>query len=230
MSIPTFDIALQEKVSQAEELISRVVSESPRPCVTCSFQAEDMVAVDLIRQFIPEVPVLFLDTGYHFAEVYEYRDALASAWRLNLVNLKPPQSVADQERAFGLLYQTAPDQCCGARKVKPLFTALERYTAWFTGLRREQSRSRAELRELEVFTLPTATALQKISPLTTWSTREVWSYATAKNIPLLKLYEKGYSSIGCEPCTALPSDPGDPRSGRWSGRKLECGIHIQPAK
>ena len=186
-----------------------------------------MVVLRLVLNLVPDVPVLFLDTGYHFKETYEYRDRMAADWKLNLVNLLPQQTVAEQESQFGILNQTAPDRCCGLRKVGPLFAALEDYRLWFTGLRREQAKSRAQLQVVDTFALPTGHTLQKISPLTDWTTRDVWYAAESLHIPLLPLYEQGYSSIGCEPCTSLPTDPGDPRSGRWSGRKLECGIHIQ---
>jgi phosphoadenosine phosphosulfate reductase len=229
MSALPFDRSFQEKVLQAEELISRSLKETARPCFTTSFQAEGMVVLDLIREFMPDIPVLFLDTGYHFAEVLAYRDKMAKEWKLNLINILPTETVAEQERVHGALYRFAPDQCCAARKVQPLFGALERYTAWFTGLRRKQSSSRANLQEIEPFTLPSGTELQKINPLAQWSTREVWAYAAEKNISLLPLYDEGYSSIGCKPCTSLPSDAADPRSGRWGGQKLECGIHIQAA-
>jgi phosphoadenosine phosphosulfate reductase len=135
--------------------------------------------------------------------------------------------VAEQESAFGILYQSAPDRCCGMRKVEPLFRSLAPYDVWVTGLRRQQSKSRANLQPEEAFTLPSGHILSKLSPLAEWTTRDVWYYAEAHGIPLLPLYEKGYTSIGCAPCTSLPFDPGDPRSGRWSGQKLECGIHIQ---
>ena len=98
---------------------------------------------------------------------------------------------------------------------------------WFTGLRREQSPSRANLAEIEPFRLPTGTVLRKVSPLAGWTTREVWAYAKAHDIPLLPLYSAGYTSIGCEPCTTLPLDPSNARSGRWGGKKLECGIHLE---
>jgi phosphoadenosine phosphosulfate reductase len=197
-------------------------------CVTSSFQAEDMVVVHMVRQVLPNVPVIFLDTGYHFAETYEYRDRLAQDWGLNLVNVLPKLTVAEQESQFGILNQTAPDRCCGMRKVGPLFASLEPYRLWFTGLRREQAKTRANLQPVDTFTLPTGTQLQKVSPLADWSTRDVWHYAAEHNIPLLSLYDKGYTSIGCEPCTSLPFDPNDPRSGRWGGQKTECGIHVQP--
>jgi phosphoadenosine phosphosulfate reductase len=111
--------------------------------------------------------------------------------------------------------------------VGPLFSALEAYDVWFTALRREQSPSRANLGESEPFRLPTGKTLRKVSPLAGWTTKDVWTYAKAHDIPLLPLYELGYSSIGCEPCTSLPLDPANPRSGRWQGQKLECGIHMQ---
>ncbi len=177
---------------------------------------------------IGNVPVIFLDTGYHFAETYEYRDRLAREWNLNLVNVLPELTVVEQESQFGILNQTAPDRCCGMRKVGPLFASLEPYRLWFTGLRREQAKTRANLQAADTFTLPTGKQLQKVSPLADWSTRDVWHYAQQHDIPLLPLYEKGYTSIGCEPCTSLPFDPNDPRSGRWGGRKQECGIHVQP--
>jgi phosphoadenosine phosphosulfate reductase len=222
-------LSLDEKIEALESLLEEQLCQATAPCLTCSFQVEDMVVLHAVRQLAPAIPVVFLDTGYHFDEVYAYRDEMAKAWGLNLVNVLPAQTVAEQESQFGILYQSAPDRCCGLRKVQPLFAALEPYDVWFTGLRREQSKSRAELLPVDTFKLPTGNSIEKISPLTFWTTRDVWHYASRLDIPLLSLYDKGYSSIGCRPCTSLPSDPNDPRSGRWSGQKLECGIHIQPA-
>ena len=218
---------LEEKINAARALIAAHVEGTPDECVTCSFQAEDMIVLQMVREIYPDVPALFLDTGYHFAETYAYRDQMTAAWNLNLINLKPRQTVPAQEAQFGILHQSAPDQCCKLRKVEPLFAALEGYATWFTGMRREQAKSRAQLQALDQFTLPGGKQLLKISPLTDWTTRDVWYYAQEHGIPLLPLYDQGYSSIGCEPCTSRPSDPNDPRSGRWSGRKQECGIHIQ---
>lgn len=218
----------EAKFEAADRLVGEFLSAGERACVTCSFQAEDMIVLHIVRRYLRDVRVLFLDTGYHFRELYEYRDMMQKQWSLNLINLLPKQTVAEQESQFGRLYESAPDRCCAARKVGPLFAALEDYRTWFTGLRREQSKSRATLQAVDGFTLPTGTQLQKISPLADWSTREVWAYAEAHQIPLVSLYDRGYSSIGCEPCTSLPFDASDPRSGRWGGQKLECGIHIQP--
>jgi phosphoadenosine phosphosulfate reductase len=220
--------SIDDKIPSAERLVRQELMQAEQNiCVTNSFQAEDMVVLHMVRQVRPDVPVIFLDTGYHFAEVYEYRDRMAQAWSMNLISLLPELTVLEQEAQFGILNQTDPGRCCGLRKVKPLFSALERYDLWFTGLRREQARSRAALQSVEDFSLPTTRIIRKISPLTEWTTKDVWNYAQQHGIPLLPLYEKGYSSIGCEPCTSLPLDPDNPRSGRWGGQKQECGIHLQ---
>ena len=219
------------QIEEARALVREALAEAgENACVTSSFQAECMVVTHLVTRERPEIPVLFLDTGYHFAETYEYRDRMAAAWNLNLVNLTPAQTVADQEAQFGILYQTAPDRCCGMRKVAPLFGALEGYEVWFTGLRREQSPTRANLLASDVFRLPTGRELLKISPLAAWQNREVWAYLKEFGIPALPLYDAGYTSIGCAPCTSLPASAEDLRSGRWGGHKLECGIHIGAAK
>lgn len=211
----------------ASNFLREHLEHAQRACLTSSFQAEDVVVLHMALQIQPRIPVLFLETGYHFPETLVYRDRIASEWDLNLVVVEPEQSVAEQESQFGILNQTAPDRCCGLRKVEPLFGALGSYTTWITGLRREQSKSRAHLQTHEFFKLPSGRILAKLSPLAEWTTRDVWHYAEQHSIPLLPLYEQGYTSIGCAPCTSLPFDPNDPRSGRWSGRKLECGIHLQ---
>lgn len=214
------------KLDEARNAVTEALSKAERPCFTCSFQAEDMAVLALVRERVPDIPVLFLETGYHFREMYEYRDAMTAKYGLNLVNVMPKQTVAEQERQFGILNRTAPDQCCKMRKVEPLFNALEGYDVWFTGLRRVQSPTRANLAVQDVFPLPSGKRIAKVSPLASWTDRDVWLFAKENEIPLVSLYEKGYTSIGCEPCTLLPLDPSNLRSGRWAGRKVECGIHI----
>lgn len=210
-------------IAEAQQVIRRTVLA--RACFTCSFQAEDMVVLHLLRAHAPRIPVLFLETGYHFPETYAYRDRMAREWDLNLVNLASPLSVADQESQFGILNQSDPARCCQLRKVEPLMRGLEPYDVWFTGLRREQSPTRAGLQVEEPHTLPGGKRLNKVSLLAAWTARDVAAYTTIHEIPLLPLYEQGYLSIGCAPCTARPADPDNPRSGRWGGHKLECGIH-----
>jgi phosphoadenosine phosphosulfate reductase len=207
-------------MSDAARLIAGEVAAAGAPCVTSSFQAECVVLVHMLREIRPDIPVLFLETFHHFPQTLAYRDELAERWKLNLVTLRAAEPSPG-------LWQQSTQACCGRHKVEPLFSALAAYDAWFTGLRREQSASRAALEPVEPFRLPTGKVLRKISPLATWHTKDVWAYAKAHDIPLLPLYQLGYTSIGCEPCTSLPVDPSNERSGRWKGQKLECGIHIE---
>jgi phosphoadenosine phosphosulfate reductase len=221
-------LTLDQKIDNARRVIRDVFGEhSGVACVTCSFQTECMALVDLVIERQPNIPVLFLDTGYHFPETYAYRDEMTERMHLNLVNLAAKMSVAEQESRFGILNQTAPDSCCGIRKVEPLFRGLSDYGVWFTALRREQSPTRANLQPVDRFKLPTGHQLLKVSPLADWTNSDVWAYLKRRGIPVLPLYNQGYTSIGCAPCTTPPLDPDNPRSGRWSGQKLECGIHIQ---
>jgi phosphoadenosine phosphosulfate reductase len=220
--------AVANKTEQAQELIRDLLSRNQPGCVTSSFQTECMVLVHLLIQQKPDIPVLFLDTGYHFAETYKYRDEMTQRYGLNLINLMPKITVAEQELQFGILNQTEPSKCCGIRKVEPLFAGLQNYDTWFTALRRDQSPTRANLQEVDDFKLPTGKMLTKVSPLAGWTSQDVWAYLKEHQIPALPLYGLGYTSIGCEPCTQPPVDPDNPRSGRWGGHKLECGIHIQP--
>jgi phosphoadenosine phosphosulfate reductase len=231
MSTAELQAQTAAKMDEVRDLLVRTIKArtiigAPDVCLTCSFQAEDVLLTRLAIELDTNLPILFLDTGYHFAETYAYRDRIARDWQLNLINLLPAKTVPEQEAEHGLLYQSAPDQCCKLRKVEPLFKAVAEYRVWLTGLRREQAKSRAALEESALFTLPGGKQVLKLAPLAAWSTRDVWFACEQLSIPLLPLYERGYSSIGCEPCTSLPLDPNDPRSGRWSGRKVECGIHI----
>jgi phosphoadenosine phosphosulfate reductase len=230
MSVAEIANEVASKLENVRRALLPEITGAGDVCLTCSFQAEDVLLAKLAIEIDPAIPVLFLDTGYHFAETYEYRDRIAREWNLNLVNLLPAQTVEQQEAQFGILYQSAPDQCCKLRKVEPLFKAVGEYRVWITGLRREQAKSRAALEERALFTLPGGKQVLKLAPLTEWTTRDIWYACEQLGIPRLSLYDRGYSSIGCEPCTTLPLDPNDPRSGRWGGRKVECGIHIEAQK
>ena len=224
---------LDAKLARVRTQLQKAFADAPgadSACLTCSFQAEDVLLLKLALELRPALPVLFLDTGYHFAETYAYRDRIAREWRVRLINLLPLTTVAEQEAQHGLLYQTSPDRCCAARKVEPLFRAVAQYKVWITGLRREQAKTRAALEESALFTLPGGQQVLKLSPLAHFTTADVWYACEQLDIPLLPLYARGYSSIGCEPCTSLPLDPNDARSGRWGGHKVECGIHIEAAK
>lgn len=202
-------------------VIADALASAERPCITSSFQVEGVALIHMLRATRPDIPVLFLDTLHHFPETLAYRDELVARWGLNLVNLHAAQP------QVGLWEKAGTEACCQRHKVEPLFAALEGYDTWFTALRRDQSPSRASLEESEPFRLLSGKEITRVAPIAGWSARDVWRYAKKHDIPLLPLYELGFTSIGCEPCTSLPPDPNNPRSGRWQGQKLECGIHIQ---
>lgn len=208
-------------MTDAKRIIVEQLASASAPCVTASFQAESVVLLHMLRDAAPRIPVLFLDTFHHFPELIVYRDEIAARWRLNLRVLR-----ASEPRPG--LWRRDLDACCTRHKVEPLFPELEKHDLWFTGMRRDQSPTRAALAEVAPFALPSGKVLQKVCPLAGWTTRDVWAYAKRHGIPLLPLYERGYTSIGCQPCTSLPLDPANARSGRWAGRKLECGIHLEP--
>jgi phosphoadenosine phosphosulfate reductase len=159
----------EAKLEEARSAIRDTLAQAKAPCFTCSFQAEDMVVLSLVREQQPAIPVLFLETGYHFAELYQYRDEMTARYSLNLINVIPERTVAEQEAEFGILNRTAPDRCCKLRKVEPLFRALEGYDAWFTGLRRVQSPTRANLLVQDRFPLPSGKTIAKVSPLASWT-------------------------------------------------------------
>ena len=211
----------QLPTANSQNVIAEALAGAGRACITSSFQAECVVLTHMLIQERPDLPVLFLDTFHHFAQTLAYRDELTEKWGLNLINLRAP------EPRVGLWQAESTEACCARHKVGPLFSALEDYDAWFTALRRDQSPSRANLQHVEDFKLPSGRMIQRVAPLAAWTAKDVWAYAKQHEIPLLPLYELGYTSIGCEPCTSLPLDPSNPRSGRWQGQKLECGIHIQ---
>lgn len=193
-----------------------------RLAVTSSMQ--DAVLVHLVSHLAPGVDVLFLDTGYHFAETLGTRDALAATYPVNLITLRPRQTVAEQDASYGpRLHDRDPDRCCALRKVAPLDRALARYDAWATGLRRAQSPTRAGT---PVVSYDAARGKVKIAPIASWSDADVENYIAEHGILVNPLRSAGYPSIGCAPCTRAVAVGDDPRAGRWAGvAKTECGIH-----
>src|SRR4029453_19171444 len=137
------------RVPAAARVIAESLGDARRPCITCSFQAEDVVVLHMLRQVRPEIPVLFLDTVHPFAQTYAYRDGLPASWNLNLVNLRAAEPKPG-------LWQTSTDDCCARHKVGPLFSALDSYDTWFTGLRRQQSTARGTPPQARPFRLPSA--------------------------------------------------------------------------
>ncbi|MEM7666888.1 MAG: phosphoadenylyl-sulfate reductase [Pseudomonadota bacterium] len=194
--------------------------------VVSSFGAESAVQLHLIAQIDPSVPVLFLETGKHFAETLAYRDALVAKIGLtNLVVLTPDEAELAAKDESGLRWSYDPDGCCEIRKVKPLAKALANYDASFTGRKAFQSSTRAALPRFEIDTSDEQGRL-KINPLIDWSPEDIQAYFEEHDLPRHPLVAQGFPSIGCEPCTHKVADGEDPRSGRWKGwDKTECGIH-----
>lgn len=186
---------------------------------------QDGVLVDMAARVRPGVPVLFLDTGYHFAETIGTRDAVESVYDITIINVTPEHTVAEQDRLLGKdLFAREPGECCRLRKVVPLRRALTGYSAWVTGVRRVDSPTRADS---PVISYDEAFNLVKINPLAAWTDADMQAYIDTHGILVNPLVAEGYPSIGCAPCTAKPADGADPRSGRWQGlTKTECGLHV----
>lgn len=184
----------------------------------------DAVLVDLAAKVRPGVPVLFLDTGYHFAETIGTRDAVEAVYDIRVLNATPEHTVAQQDELLGKdLFARDPSECCRLRKVLPLTTALRGYGAWVTGLRRVEAPTRANA---PLISFDEAFGLVKINPLAAWSDQDMTDYIAANDVLVNPLIDEGYPSIGCAPCTAKPALGADPRSGRWLGTaKVECGLH-----
>ncbi|HZH20633.1 MAG TPA: phosphoadenylyl-sulfate reductase [Geodermatophilus sp.] len=179
----------------------------------------------LASRAVPGVNVVFLDTGYHFAETIGTRDWVSGVMPITLVNVQPAQTVAEQDAEYGgKLHDRDPDLCCSLRKVQPLAKALAGYTAWGSGVRRDESPTRAGT---PVVDWDAKRGMVKVNPLAAWTQDDVDAYITEHRVPVNPLQEIGYASIGCAPCTR-PVAPGeDPRAGRWAGRgKTECGLHV----
>lgn len=185
---------------------------------------QDAVLVDLASRIRPGVDVLFLDTGYHFAETIGTRDAVEAVYDIRVVNVTAEHTVAEQDELLGKdLFARDPNECCRLRKVAPLRKALQGYSAWVTGIRRVESPTRANA---PLVSFDEAFGLVKINPLAAWTDEDIQAYIDANGVLVNPLVDEGYPSIGCAPCTAKPAEGADPRSGRWLGSaKTECGLH-----
>ncbi|MEU7178189.1 MULTISPECIES: phosphoadenylyl-sulfate reductase [Streptomyces] len=194
----------------------------PRFCVTSSM--EDAVVAHLASRVIPGVDVVFLDTGYHFPETIGTRDAVAAVLDVNVITLTPRQTVAEQDAEYGpKLHDRDPDLCCALRKVKPLEEGLTAYDAWATGLRRDESPTRAGT---PVVGWDARRRKVKVSPIARWTQDDVDTYITEHAVLTNPLLMDGYTSVGCAPCTRRVLAGEDARAGRWASfGKTECGLH-----
>ncbi|NYV74522.1 phosphoadenylyl-sulfate reductase [Streptomyces sp. UH6] len=193
-----------------------------RFCVTSSM--EDAVVAHLASRVRPGVDVVFLDTGYHFEETIGTRDAVEAVMNVNVLTLTPRQTVAEQDAEYGpKLHDRDPDLCCRLRKVQPLEEGLEGYQAWATGLRRDESPTRANT---PVVGWDERRGKVKISPIARWTQDDVDAYVAEHGVLTNPLLMDGYASVGCAPCTRRVLEGEDARAGRWAGRgKTECGLH-----
>jgi len=193
-----------------------------RFCVLSSMG--DAVVASLAAQAKPGVDVVFLDTGYHFTETIGTRDAVAATYDVNVISVAPDQTVAEQDASYGKdLFARDPDKCCALRKVAPMEAALVNYDAWATGLRRDESPTRANT---PVVQWDARRRKVKVNPIARWTQADLDAYVAENHILVNPLVDDGYLSIGCWPCTAKVELGADPRSGRWAGRaKTECGIN-----
>jgi phosphoadenosine phosphosulfate reductase len=216
-------VGAELELAPAEDIIEWAVATfGARFCITSSMG--DAVLSHLASKVAPGIDVVFLDTGYHFAETIGTRDAVAATLPVNLLTITPVQSVAEQDAEYGAdLYKRDPDLCCALRKVAPLKEALAGYDAWATGLRRAETHNRVIA---PVVGWDDKKQKVKVSPLARWTDDEVEQYIAENGILVNPLQYDGYPSIGCWPCTQRVAPGEDPRSGRWAGtNKTECGIN-----
>lgn len=202
-----------------------------RVAIASAFQAEGTCVMHMATEIRPDVPVLFLETGFHFAETMAFRAQLTELLGLNVVDLIGDYNNQTQEAEFGpRLYERDPALCCEINKVRPMFEALRSLDAWITAFRRDSSPTRAETPIVDRYELEPGRWVVKVNPVANWSRRDTWAYLKEHDLPHNPLYDLGYASIGCAPCTRMRFLGEPERAGRWAGlSKWECGIHQDEA-
>ena len=229
MSAPLLSLTDAElEALAAEDVVRWSHAEfGDRVCLSCSWQKQSSVLVHMLAELGLGIDVIELDTHLFFRETYETRERLVERYGLTLIR---PEvlTVAEQHKREGPnLWERDPDRCCHIRKVEPLIEALAPYDAWISGIRRDQSPSRATARKVE---RSERYGVWKIQPLADWTEDDVWRYILANEIPYNPLHDVGYRSIGCMPCTRPTRADEEERAGRWAGSdKLECGLHVEAA-
>ena len=201
--------------------------------IASAFQAEGTCVIHMATRFLPDVPILFLETGFHFAETLAFKARLTERFGLNVVDLTGDYSVDGQAEAYGpRLYERDPKMCCELNKVVPFARALRDYDAWMTSMRRDSAWTRKNTPIVSQTKLEDGgKSLVRVNPIANWTSQDAWAYLKEHDLPSNPLYEMGYASIGCAPCTRMVFPGEDERAGRWSGLlKTECGIHVREAK
>ena len=232
----TIDVeALNERFETADpsEVLRWALEDSglERVAIASAFQAEGTVVIHLATRIRPDVPILFLETGFQFAETLAFKQRLTELLGLNVVDLVGEYSNDRQEAEFGpRLYERDPELCCEINKVRPMFEALRGLDAWITSVRRDSSPTRADTPIVDRYELEPGREIVKVNPMATWTRPQVWRYLKDHDLPHNPLYDLGYASIGCAPCTRLRFAGEPERAGRWAGiAKWECGIHVNEA-
>jgi phosphoadenosine phosphosulfate reductase len=217
-------IASELEPKGAEEILEWAIETfQPRLAVACSFQVSSSVIVDIVHRIDPTVRFVYLDTDVLFPETYETRDALAERYGIEFERFHNLTLEEQAERFGDELWKRNPDVCCGIRKVDPMRDALTGMEAWVSGIRREQSQTRAGAPK---FSWDRRFGLYKLNPLADWSEKDVWRYVSDRSVPYNPLHDRGYASIGCTHCTRPVSNGDGPRDGRWADAdKIECGLH-----
>ena len=210
--------------ASAQEVLRWAVDTFGEKFAIASSMGDGLLA-HLVGTVAPGVDILFLDTGYHFAETIGTRDAVASSYPVNVRTILPLLTVAQQDAEHGPdLWDRDPTACCAMRKVEPLARALEPYVAWASGIRRDEAVTR---RDAKVVEWDAKRSMVKVNPIVTWTQADVDAYVEQHGVLVNPLAYDGYPSIGCAPCTHRVAPGDDPRSGRWSGQaKTECGLHV----
>ena len=189
---------------------------------TSSFQTQSVPLLHLIAETTPQLPILFLDTGFHFPETLEFRNRLQEKLDLDIRSIKTRLGHEGFQRKYGELHRSDPDLCCHLNKVEPLDHALRDYRVWISGVRRDQTEARKNTPVVSQLD----NGLYKVCPMVQWTSRDVWQYINRNDLPAHPLFAEGYFSIGCAPCTRRPSSDNGKRAGRWANRnKTECGLH-----
>jgi len=215
---------MQEKLSAISNQFERFRNEGKTFFASSSFQTHSLPMLHIIGKVAPETPIYFIQTGFHFPETLAFRDEVAIAFGLNVLNVESHVPKVQQKNNIGNFYFTSdPDYCCFLNKTQPMQPLLERFDVWVNGVRADQNANRKQLKSIE----RTPQGGIRFHPMLSWTKQEIWKYISEHNLPRHPLDAQGYSSIGCEPCTVKPS-LSDDRGGRWLGQsKTECGLHTE---
>ena len=201
---------------------------SPRLAMTSNFGAEGVVLIDHVARVAPRTPIIYLETGFQFAETDHLKERLRARYGSNIIERRAALSIEEQNRIYGeRLYERDPDLCCRIRKVEPLKRYLAGMDAWVSGLRRDQNVTRESTAKVELDFIHGG--IVKVNPIADWTHDQVMAYVQAHNVPVNRLHAQGYPSVGCEPCSRAVRPGDDPRSGRWWWERpetRECGIHV----